>query len=111
MNMQMEMFTATPWGFQARSPAPGQGQHANSKLSYHEPGAEKARSNRLAKVLGFLRDHGPATDRQVADGLGFPDMNAVRPRITEGITAGFIRECGVTECPKTGKRVRRVEAI
>lgn len=52
-----------------------------------------------------------ATDRQVAGWLGFADMNAVRPRITELIERGWVEECGATRCPVTGKTVRLVRGL
>lgn len=41
--------------------------------------------------------------------MGFPEPNAVRPRITELIAAGFLQEVGEKRCPVTRKTVRVVD--
>lgn len=66
-------------------------------------------SRRAAQVLAWVREHGRATDRQVMAGLGFQDPNAVRPRVTELVQLGALREVGSTRCPVTGKTVRLVD--
>lgn len=54
--------------------------HPHSIAAYH---AELPRlSRRALKIIDWLELHGPATDREVKDGIGFGDMNSVRPRIT-----------------------------
>ncbi len=60
----------------------------------------------------FKRANRPLTDRQVKDALGFDEMNAVRPRITEmskkrDDRPGLLEECGQTRDHKTGKTVRQ----
>lgn len=81
--------------------------HANSIAAYH---AEAPRLSRRAQlVLDWLQEHGPATDRQVMAGLGFADMNAIRPRITELMEARELVETGSTRCATTGKTVRMVD--
>lgn len=50
----------------------------------------------------------PLTDREVAAALGFADMNAVRPRITELLQDGWLREVDEVVDQVTGKLVRRV---
>lgn len=81
--------------------------HENS-LAAHA--AEEAKlSKRCAAVLEWLKEHGPHTDREVMQGMGFTDMNAVRPRITELIEAGKLMEVGDVRCSTTGKSVRRVD--
>lgn len=81
--------------------------HENSIASYR---AERPRLSRRAQaVLDWVRAHGRATDRQVVEGLGFRDMNACRPRITECVQIGALREVGSIRCPVTGKRVRVVD--
>jgi hypothetical protein len=42
-------------------------------------------------------------------GMGFSDMNSVRPRITELIEKAKLMEVGSIVCPVTKKRVRRVD--
>ena len=59
-------------------------------------------------VIEVLERHRLGTDRQVAEWLGFSDLNAVRPRITELVKAGRLEEAGSTICPVTGRRVRMV---
>lgn len=81
--------------------------HANSIAAFH---AEEARlSKRAEAVLAWITKHGPHTDREVMQGMGFPDMNNVRPRITELIEQGRLMEVGDITCPVTRKRVRRVD--
>jgi hypothetical protein len=80
--------------------------HSNSLAAYaHE---HTKLSRRADEILGFLTRHGPATDRQIKDCLHYPDMNNVRPRITELILGGHCHETGQTTDPATGKTVRIV---
>lgn len=85
----------------------GAGRHTNS-LAAHGA-VQPMVSGRRAAVLAWIQEHGPATDRQVMHGLGFTDMNAVRPRITELLDMGLLRECGRVVDAKTGMKVRQVE--
>lgn len=54
------------------------------------------------------------TDRMILDGLNLefdaklPDMNCVRPRVTELIKKGLLWELGSTRCAVTNKTVRIV---
>ena len=81
--------------------------HANSLAAYR---AEESKlSKRARDILAWITEHGPRTDRQVMQGMGFPDMNNVRPRITELIDAALLMEVGDVVCPVTKKRVRRVD--
>lgn len=41
------------------------------------------RERRQLLILEYLREHGPSTSREIAYGLGFSDLNAVKPRLTE----------------------------
>jgi hypothetical protein len=50
----------------------------------------------------------PLTDREVCERAGFREMNAVRPRITEMIEEGILKECGTVRSERTGRRVRTV---
>ena len=82
--------------------------HENSALAY---GIQRAfNRNRRAFILDFFQRHGPATDREVMMGLGFIDMDQVRPRITELVAAGLACEVGGRLDPLTGKTVRVVRA-
>lgn len=86
--------------------------HSNSVESF----AGERRNGRIGRrseaVLLALRSlPTPPTDRQVAEALGFVDLNAVRPRITELIEAGLAVEVGAVSCPVTGKTVRITRAL
>lgn len=78
----------------------------------HENSLAAYRSDRLSKrawlVLAYLQQHGPLTDRQVMEGMGFREPNAGRPRITELIDAGKLTELRSVRCRVTGKTVRVV---
>lgn len=92
----------------AVSTGSGRGRHENS-LGAHDAIAVELRGRR-AEVMTWLRNHGPATDRQVRDGIYGPnaDMNMVRPRISELLDARVIREVDRIEDAATGMQVRRV---
>jgi dihydrodipicolinate synthase/N-acetylneuraminate lyase len=78
--------------------------HENSVEAYH---AEEAKlSKRATAVLDWITVHGPHTDREVMQGMGFAEPNAVRPRLTELVDAGKLIEVCTRKCPVTGKRVR-----
>lgn len=80
--------------------------HANSREAYRAERSElKARS--LA-ILVEVRVNGQGTDRQIKDRMGFTEMNAVRPRITELVDAGLLREMKTVKCEVTGRPVRVV---
>jgi hypothetical protein len=80
--------------------------HANSVTSYRAEEPKLAR--RALDILFWVRAHGPATDRQIARGMGFGDMNSVRPRVTELVESGFLTELDSVKCEVTGRHVRRV---
>jgi hypothetical protein len=81
--------------------------HSNSLATFR---AEEHRfSRRAVAVREWIREHGPHTDRQVMQGMGFREPNAVRPRITELVDAGELIEVRNTRCPETGKTVRVVD--
>jgi hypothetical protein len=63
-------------------------------------------SEREKAVAGALLRLRTATDRQVAEHLGYADMNAVRPTITHLTQRGAVREVGAIRCPVTGRKVR-----
>lgn len=81
--------------------------HPNSRAAYFE-GAGMI-SRRAQMVLDWVRANGRATDRQVMQGLGFAEPNAVRPRITELVDIGALIEVGSIACPVTHKTVRLVD--
>ena len=76
--------------------------HENSLEAYEEE-RERLRS-RSQKILGIYA--GAMMDRDVKEALGFGDMNAVRPRITELVDKGLLVECGKTVDPSTRRTVR-----
>jgi hypothetical protein len=61
---------------------------------------------RRAFVLQSYADHGPLTDRAVCASLGYDDMNAVRPRISELVKQGSLVECGTVRDDLTRRMVR-----
>ncbi len=66
-------------------------------------------SKRAQAIIAWIELHPRVTDREVKDGMGFSDMNCVRPRITEAIDMGELVEVGEVLCPYTRKRVRLVD--
>jgi len=87
---------------------PMRGVHEHSVAVYHEDRATSM-SQRAKLIYEWLLDRGSATDREVCEGLDLPDMNCVRPRITELIVRGSLRECGERVDHITNKTVRVVE--
>lgn len=81
--------------------------HENSVQAFHAE--EPKLSTRAAAILDWISEHGPHTDREVMEGMGFTDMNSVRPRITELIDLNKLMEVGKLQCPVTNHRVRRVD--
>jgi hypothetical protein len=80
--------------------------HVNSIKSFQELKPNK----RAAKIYEKYVGTGFAmTDREIAERMGFADLNQVRPRISEMINLGFLRECGKVKDSVTGKTVRIVE--
>jgi len=80
--------------------------HENSIASFDENDRELIFSNREREVIAAFEDIGAETDRSILAYLRYTDMNAVRPRITELINKGVLREVGSVICPVTKKRVR-----
>jgi predicted HTH transcriptional regulator len=89
---------------------------AERALHIHSLEAQDARAGELkgrkAAILDWLRERGPATDRQVRDALfgEHADMNMVRPRISELVAQGKCHEVGSVEDDVTGLHVRIVRA-
>ncbi len=59
---------------------------------------------RQAKILEVLGNK-EMTSREIATVLGYTDMNAVRPRITELAATGKIVVCRAVNDPVTGRTV------
>lgn len=83
--------------------------HENSIITYHETPAE--RKVRKEAVLQVYRERMTnLSDRMVASIMGFKDMNAVRPRITELVAAGDLIEVGKIRDELTKRPVRMCRA-
>jgi len=81
--------------------------HFNSLVAYMEE--RENLSKRCTQILEHLQCCSAKTDRQVMSEMFFPDMNCVRPRITELLKAGFLEEVGKAKCFITSKSVRLVK--
>lgn len=83
--------------------------HTNSHLAFEAIRADGKLSTRQALILQWLlANPQPWTDREIAAKMGYPDMNCVRPRITELVQLGLVMEHDNVKCAVTGKTVRRV---
>jgi len=85
------------------------GTHPNSREAFHAGAA--LLGARAKRILAELRRNGPGTDRELMKRLGFHDPNSVRPRITELIRAGLVREAESRQCAVTLRKVRVVAAV
>ena len=65
---------------------------------------------RQKSILEALEEK-PMTARELAHKLGFTDLNAVKPRITELLQKDKIRVCGVQKDPVTQVTVRVYERV
>lgn len=112
MNQQTEFFRdgATPHTVSVVKHTRGHRIHDNSREAIRDN--TEALSERSAAIVRHLRVIArPTTDRRVMESLGFVDCNSVRPRITELVDAGIVRECGKTRDHVTDKTVRLVEVV
>lgn len=82
--------------------------HDNSMKAYEELDNLSARCK---KVVSALEDLGVATDRRIKEHLNLPDMNNVRPRVTELLKLGILEECGEDTCEETNRTVRKVRLV
>lgn len=86
--------------------------HCHSIKAYHEEHPKL--SKRAAEIMAWFKNHPGTfrthTDREVKDALFgcAADMNRVRPRITELIEIGMLRQTGQAKDHLTGKTVRVV---
>jgi hypothetical protein len=77
--------------------------HRNSLSAY----AVLKKTDRYEAIMkAYESIKSPLTDRDVKEILGFPDMNNVRPRITELIDQGKLKEVGTELDLVTNTRVR-----
>lgn len=65
-------------------------------------------SGRSLEVYKYIEKHGKSTERQIKDGLGYDDMNAVRPRVTEMIESGLLIEGLKVRDSVTNRPVRTI---
>jgi hypothetical protein len=79
--------------------------HPNSRTSLKQTDKEQ-RQRQILDVL--TRERKAMTDREIMRYLGFTDPNMVRPRITELLAAGTIREAGNKFDSGTLRTVRTV---
>ncbi len=79
--------------------------HVNSLFSWRMLNVPRGKA-RVCEVLERIQR--PLTDREVCELLGSDDLNAARPRITELIDDGVLKEVESIPCPVTGRRVRKV---
>jgi hypothetical protein len=79
--------------------------HANSLAAY----ATSDFGDRERAILRILLGSScPLCDREIMERLSFTDPNKVRPRVTEMIKAGILRECGNVPDAQTHRAVRTV---
>lgn len=81
--------------------------HQHSIEAYH--GEQPRLTRRAQRIVAWLELHPRKTDREIMRGLGYSDMNSVRPRVTELVDAGALVEVGEKRCEVTGKTVRIVD--
>lgn len=81
--------------------------HTNSLAAYASLGDGKM--TRAMSIIKLMLDGISRTDRQIMKALGFTDMNAVRPRVTELIKKGVLEEICTIKDEDTGKPVRVVQ--
>lgn len=56
--------------------------------------AKKKSPTRCMMIYNYLLENGPSTAEEIRNALGFTDMNAVRPRLTELCYSGVITTDG-----------------
>ena len=81
--------------------------HTNSLQAFHSEQPKLSAREQL--VYDYILEHGPRTDREVMQGLGFTEPNSVRPRISRLVEIGRLMEVGSITCRVTNKTVRRVD--
>lgn len=79
--------------------------HANSLAAYATSDFN-ARERAILRIL--VGSSCPLTDREIMERLGYTDPNSTRPRVTELVKSGVLRECGKVEDQTTHKPVRTV---
>jgi hypothetical protein len=91
--------------------ADGRGRHENSLAAHGDERLQAALTGRRAEIVAWLREHGPATVREIVAGMYFEgaDMNLVRPRVSELIDSQDLVEVDKVRDPVTGMMVSRVD--
>ena len=69
------------------------------------------RLTRCRKIMEAYARYGPMTARECARKLGFTDLNAVKPRITELCQKGYLRACGKAYDDLTKRNVAVFAAV
>lgn len=94
----------------ARLRPDGRGRHENSLAARGDDRLQAALTGRRAEIVAWLRDHGPATVREIVTGMYFAgaDMNLVRPRVSELLDARAVEEVDLVRDQVTGMMVSRV---
>lgn len=83
--------------------------HPNSVNAYWDGVLNGSLSEREDEILTALVYLGRATDKRIAEYLGYPHKSAVQPRISDLINdAGILEEVGHENDKITGKPVRVV---
>ena len=81
--------------------------HPNSLATYRE---ERPKLNgRKRLIFDYICRNGACTDREIMSALGFREPGAIRPRCTEMIQLGVLKEVCDVHCDITGKRVRKID--
>jgi predicted HTH transcriptional regulator len=75
--------------------------HSNSLTAWHELDPDGRKAAIIDAMCGQAM-----TDREVKNNLSLPDMNCVRPRITELVKDGLLLEVGSKKDEATGRTVR-----
>lgn len=81
--------------------------HPNSRAASQQE--KPLLQGRRAEIYDIVKRLGPITDRQIFNHTLYFDLNAVRPRITEMVKSGHLKEVGSTRCCVTDKMVRLVD--
>lgn len=79
--------------------------HENSLNTYIEISEDSSKDTRKDLVYNYIYRVKVCTARDIMKGLGYTDLNMVRPRITELKNEGLIYECGKVKDFITNKMV------
>lgn len=82
--------------------------HVNSRIAWSRLQGVPLTQRQKMVLDWFGWANRPMTDRQCKEGMGFDDMNQVRPRITELIKANALEEVSRVKDRTTGAGVRTV---